>query len=47
MRVSVDVLCELELIKHKGEQIIFDGDGKKADLSKSKILEYLNEMKGE
>ncbi len=47
MCVSIDVLCELNLIKREGESIIFDGEGKKADLSKSKILENLNEFRGE
>ncbi len=47
MLVSLDVLCELGLIKRDGEHIIFDGDGKKADLSQSKILKKLTEMQGE
>ena len=45
--VAIDVLCELDLIKSEQGRIIFDGDGKKADLSKSEILNKLNEMKGE
>lgn len=47
MLISLDVLCELELIKCEGEHIIFDGDGKKADLSQSEILKKLTEMQGE
>ena len=47
MLISLDVLCELELIKREGEHIIFDGDGKKAELSQSKILKKLTEMQGE
>lgn len=47
MLVSLDILCELGLIKREGEHIIFDGDGKKADLSQSKILKKLTEMQGE
>lgn len=46
MLVSLDILCELGLIKRKGEHIIFDGDGKKADLSQSEILKKLAEMQG-
>ncbi len=46
MLVSLDVLCELGLIKRENEQIIFDGDGKKADLTLSKILNTLNTMQG-
>ena len=46
MLVSLDVLCELKLIYFENERIIFDGDGKKADLSQSKILNLLNDMKG-
>lgn len=46
MLISTDVLCELGLIKRENGQLIFDGDGKKADLSQSKILEYLNKMQG-
>lgn len=42
MCVSLDVLCELKLIKRENGKIIFDGDGKKADLSASKILKELN-----
>ncbi len=42
MAVSLDVLCELGLIKREKGIIIFDGDGKKADLSQSKILKNLN-----
>ena len=46
MRVSLDVLCEMGLIKYENEHIIFDGDGKKADLSQSEILNNLNQMQG-
>ena len=46
MLVSLDVLRELNLIYYENEQIVFDGDGKKADLSQSKILNQLNQMKG-
>ena len=46
MLVSLDVLNELKLIYYENEQIVFDGDGKKADLSQSKILNELNQMKG-
>ena len=46
MQVSVDVLCELGLVKLDDNQLIFDGNGKKADLSQSKILKELNEMQG-
>lgn len=46
MQVSVDVLCELGLIRKENETLIFDGNGKKADLSESKILKRLNEMQG-
>lgn len=46
MQVSVDVLCELGLIKRENDTLIFDGNGKKADLSQSKILKELNEMQG-
>ena len=46
MLVSLDVLKELDFIKEEKEQIIFDGDGKKADLSQSEILKELNEVKG-
>ncbi len=46
MLLSIDVLCELKLIKIENEQIIFDGEGKKADLSKSVILNSLNQMQG-
>ncbi|MBQ3524512.1 MAG: single-stranded-DNA-specific exonuclease RecJ [Clostridia bacterium] len=42
MAVSLDVLCELGLIKRENGQIQFDGDGKKADLSQSKILKNLS-----
>lgn len=47
MLVSLDILCELGLIKREGEHIIFDGDGKKADLSQSEILKKLTDMQGE
>lgn len=47
MLVSLDILCELGLIRREGEHIIFDGDGKKADLSQSEILKYLTNMQGE
>ena len=46
MKVSLDVLFEMGLIKYENEHIIFDGDGKKADLSKSEILNNLNKMQG-
>lgn len=46
MQVSIDVLCEMGLIKREDNQLIFDGNGKKADLSQSKILKELNEMQG-
>ena len=46
MQVSVDVLIELGLIRKENETLIFDGNGKKADLSSSEILKELNEMQG-
>ncbi len=46
MLISVDILCELGLIKCEGEHIIFDGDSKKTDLSQSEILKKLTEMQG-
>ena len=46
MQVSVDVLIELGLIRKENETLIFDGNGKKADLASSKILKELNEMQG-
>lgn len=46
MLVSVDVLCELGLIKRESGQLIFDGEGKKADLSQSEILNNLNRIQG-
>ena len=46
MQVSVDILIELGLIKKESETLMFDGNGKKADLSQSKILNFLNEMQG-
>ncbi len=46
MLVSIDVLCELELLKQENGQLIFDGEGKKADLSQSKILNNLNKLQG-
>lgn len=46
MLVSIDVLCELELLKQENGQLIFDGEGKKADLSQSKILNDLNRLQG-
>ena len=46
MQVSVDVLVELGLIRKENETLIFDGNGKKADLSNSNILKELNEMQG-
>ncbi len=46
MRVSIDVLSEMGLIKYENEHIIFDGDGKKVDLSQSKILNNLNKLQG-
>lgn len=41
MQISVDVLCELGLIRQERGIIIFDGDGKKADLSASAVLRDL------
>lgn len=41
MQISVDVLCELGLIRQERGIIIFDGDGKKADLSASAVLNGL------
>ncbi|MBO5333914.1 MAG: single-stranded-DNA-specific exonuclease RecJ [Clostridia bacterium] len=46
MLVSVDVLCELGLIKRESGQLIFDGEGKKTDLSQSEILNNLNRIQG-
>ena len=46
MQVSVDILVELGLIKKESETLVFDGNGKKADLSQSEILKFLNEMQG-
>ncbi len=46
MKVSLDVLNEMGLIKYDNEHIIFDGDGKKADLLQSKILNELNKLQG-
>lgn len=46
MKVAIDVLFEMGLIKYEDEHIIFDGDGKKADLSQSKILNNLIYMQG-
>ncbi|MBQ8765802.1 MAG: single-stranded-DNA-specific exonuclease RecJ [Clostridia bacterium] len=46
MCVAIDVLFEMGLIKYKNEHIIFDGDGKKSDLSKSEILNKLNSLQG-
>ena len=45
--IAIDVLCELALIKIEQGKIIFDGEGKKADLTKSEILNRLNQLKGE
>ncbi len=42
MLVSLDILCELGLIKRECEHIIFDGEGKKTELSQSKILQNLS-----
>lgn len=44
MLTALDVLAEAELVKCEKGQIVFDGDGKKADLSKSEILNNLNIM---
>ncbi len=44
MLISVDILEELELIKRIGDGIIFTGEGKKADLSASKILNKLKQV---
>ncbi len=46
MAVALSVLCELGLIKCENGIIIFDGDGKKADLSQSLILKDLK-LRGE
>ena len=46
MQIALDVLCELGLIRKENETFIFDGNGKKADLSQSEILKNLNEMQG-
>ena len=46
MMVSVDVLCELGLVKRENGQLIFDGEGKKADLNQSDILNTLNRIQG-
>lgn len=42
MQTALDVLCELELIKHEDGKIIFDGTNKKAELEGSEILKKLN-----
>lgn len=42
MQTALDVLCELELIKHEDGKIIFDGNNKKAELEGSEILQKLN-----
>ena len=44
MEVAIDVLSELSLIKRENGSIIFTGQGKKTDLSNSKILKQLAEM---
>ena len=41
MQISVDVLCELGLIRQERGIILFDGGGKKADLSASAVLRDL------
>lgn len=41
MQISVDVLCELGLIRQERGIILFDGGGKKADLSASAVLRNL------
>ncbi len=46
MLVAIDVLIELGFVKTENEQLVFDGEEKKADLSQSEILRELNEMKG-
>lgn len=46
MLVSIDVLCELGLIKKENGQVLFNGDGKKTDLNQSKILNNLNRLQG-
>ncbi len=46
MLVSVDVLCELGLVKNENGKLIFDGDSKKTDLSQSSILNNLNKLQG-
>lgn len=42
MQVAVDVLCELGLIRRENGNLIFDGAGKKTDLSQSRILTELS-----
>ncbi|MCH5191241.1 MAG: single-stranded-DNA-specific exonuclease RecJ [Oscillospiraceae bacterium] len=46
MLTSLDVLCELRLIRRSGDIIIFDGNNKKTDLSQSEILNKLIKMQG-
>ena len=46
MQVSIDILCELGLIRKENESLIFEGNGKKVDLLDSKILRELNEQQG-
>lgn len=41
MAIAVDVLCELGLARRENGTLLFDGDGKKADLSQSQILKDL------
>ena len=43
---SLDILCELGLIKRSGDIIIFEGNNKKTDLSQSEILNKLIKMQG-
>lgn len=43
MAVALDVLEELGLIRHEKSIIIFDGENKKTDLSKSEIIKELTE----
>ena len=47
MNVALDVLTELGLIKNEKGVYIFDGDGKKTDLSQSAILNKLQNTGGE
>lgn len=46
MEVATDVLCELGLVKRENGSVIFTGQGKKTDLTKSKILNELCSYEG-